>query len=47
MIAYWAIGTYLGKAVSQNAKRHLVGHVKDIELPGGHFDPVNRVYATR
>ena len=47
VIAYWAIGTHLGPAVSQNAKRHLVGHVKDINLPGGHYDPVNRIYATR
>lgn len=47
VLAYWAIGTFLGPAVSQNAKRHLVGHVKDINLPGGHYDPVNRVYATR
>lgn len=28
VIAYWAMGTFYGPAVSQNAKRHLVGHVK-------------------
>ena len=47
VLAYWIMGSFLGHAVSQNAKRHLVGHVKDINLPGGHYDPVNRVYATR
>ncbi len=44
-IAFWAIGTHLGEAISQNAKGHLLGHVKDI----GH-DPANpehRLYATR
>ncbi len=43
--AFWGIGTHLGEAVSQNAKGHLLGHVKDI----GH-DPANpehRLYATR
>ena len=40
VLAYWAMGTVFGPAVSQNAKRHLVGHVKDIMLPGGHYDPV-------
>ena len=27
--AYWAIGTWIGDAVSQNAKAHLLGHVID------------------
>jgi Taurine catabolism dioxygenase TauD, TfdA family len=43
--AFWGIGTYFGHAVSQNAKGHLLGHVRDI----GH-DPTNpehRLYATR
>ena len=40
--AYFGIGTHLGPACSQNAKCHLVGHVKDINLPGGFQDPVNR-----
>ena len=42
--AYWGLGTHFGRAVSQNAKGHRLGHVKDI----GH-DPANphhRVYAT-
>lgn len=29
-IAFWGIGTYLGQAVSQNAKGHLLGHVVDL-----------------
>jgi len=29
-IVYWGIGTYFGDAVSQNAKGHLLGHVKDL-----------------
>jgi hypothetical protein len=43
-LAYWGIGTYFGEAVSQNAKGHLLGHVKDI----GHdpHNPLHRVYAT-
>lgn len=30
MIAYWALGLQFGDPVSQNAKGHLIGHVKDI-----------------
>lgn len=43
-LAYWGIGTYFGEAVPQNAKGHLLGHVKDI----GHdpHNPLHRVYAT-
>jgi hypothetical protein len=29
-IAYWLIGTQFGEPVSQNAKGHLLGHVKDL-----------------
>ena len=29
-IAYWGIGTWFGEPVSQNAKGHLLGHVKDL-----------------
>ncbi len=44
-IAYWGIGTYIGHAVSQNAKGHLLGHVKD--LGGTSFaNPTNRGYET-
>ncbi|MEQ9123878.1 MAG: TauD/TfdA family dioxygenase, partial [Alphaproteobacteria bacterium] len=28
--AFWAIGTHLGAAVSQNAKGHALGHVRDL-----------------
>ncbi len=28
MLAYWGFGLYWGKAVSQNAKGHILGHVK-------------------
>ena len=44
-VAFWGIGTQLGEAISQNAKGHLLGHVKDI----GHdpHNPEHRLYATR
>lgn len=29
--AFWGIGTYLGTAISQNGKGHLLGHVKDLD----------------
>jgi hypothetical protein len=43
-IAYMGLGTYLGVARSQNAKGHLLGHVKDL----GHDinDPKVRYYQT-
>lgn len=28
--AFWGLGTHIGKAVSQNGKGHLLGHVKDL-----------------
>ncbi|MGE0420147.1 MAG: TauD/TfdA family dioxygenase, partial [Acetobacteraceae bacterium] len=28
--AYWGIGTYFGHARSQNARGHLLGHVRDL-----------------
>lgn len=28
IIAYWGFGLYWGKAVSQNKKGHLIGHIK-------------------
>ncbi|KAL6781596.1 hypothetical protein ACKKBF_B08640 [Auxenochlorella protothecoides x Auxenochlorella symbiontica] len=42
--AYWIIGLHWGKAVSNNHKGHLVGHIKDI----GHdpASPSTRLYAT-
>ena len=30
--AYWGIGTYFGSARSQNAKGHVLGHVRDLGL---------------
>jgi hypothetical protein len=44
-IAFWGIGRYVGDPVSQNAKGHLLGHVKD--LGGTSFaNPNNRGYET-
>jgi len=43
-IAYLGIGCWLGSARSQNAKGHLLGHVKDLGLDIG--DPRVRYYQT-
>jgi len=44
-IAFWGMGSHIGLPVSQNAKGHLLGHVKD--LGGTSFDnPKNRGYQT-
>ena len=40
---YWGIGAHLGDAVSQNAKGHVLGHVKDLGLAEG---PSRRPYQT-
>jgi hypothetical protein len=40
---YWGIGAHLGDAVSQNAKGHLLGHIKDLGRPEG---PSTRPYQT-
>src|SRR5882724_10750949 len=42
--AYWGIGTYFGSARSQNAKGHLLGHVRDQGLSSK--DPNVRIYQT-
>lgn len=42
--AYWGIGTYLGHARSQNAKGHVLGHVRDMGLAT--TDPKVRIYQT-
>jgi hypothetical protein len=42
--AYWGIGTYIGNARSQNAKGHVLGHVRDLGLSSK--DPNVRVYQT-
>lgn len=43
-IAFWGIGTRFGRAISQNAKGHLLGHVKD--FGGDYNDPNVRGYQT-
>ncbi|MGC8476430.1 MAG: TauD/TfdA family dioxygenase [Acetobacteraceae bacterium] len=42
--AYWAIGSYFGNARSQNAKGHLLGHVRDLGMSSK--DPNVRIYQT-
>ena len=44
IILYWGIGLYFGDAVPQNAKGHLLGHVKN--LGNDPFDPMTRIYTT-
>ena len=41
---YWGLGAYLGKAVSQNAQGHLLGHV--IDIGRSIDDPGARTYQT-
>ena len=43
--AFWGIGAHFGSARSQNAKGHLMGHIKDVGLHSD--DPNVRVYQTR
>lgn len=42
--SYWGIGTYFGKAISQNSKGHLLGHVRDIG--NDPKNPLHRIYTT-
>jgi hypothetical protein len=42
--AYWGIGSYFGSARSQNAKGHVLGHVRDLGLKAD--DPKVRIYQT-
>lgn len=42
--AYWGIGTYFGNARSQNAKGHVLGHVRDLGFSSR--DPNVRIYQT-
>jgi hypothetical protein len=44
-IAFFGIGTHIGRARSQNAQGHMLGHVKD--LGGSSLDPSVRIYQTR
>jgi hypothetical protein len=43
-IAFWGIGQHLGEPVSQNAKGHLLGHVKDLGY--SRKNPGHRGYQT-
>ncbi|GLC60278.1 hypothetical protein PLESTB_001593600 [Pleodorina starrii] len=45
LAAYWILGLHWGRAVPQNAKGHLIGHIKDI----GHDpkNPLTRLYASK
>ena len=42
---FWGVGAHLGRALPQNAKGHLLGHVKDLGRDG--HDPSARLYQTR
>ncbi|HEX6101677.1 MAG TPA: TauD/TfdA family dioxygenase, partial [Alphaproteobacteria bacterium] len=44
-IAFFGLGTHLGRARSQNAKGHVLGHVRDLGLDPA--DPNVRIYQTR
>lgn len=41
---YWGLGAHLGRAVSQNAKGHLLGHVRNLDKDTQ--DPAVRIYQT-
>ncbi len=43
-IAYFLIGSYFGWAIPQNAKGHVLGHVRDIGLDPS--NPTHRLYGT-
>jgi hypothetical protein len=45
-IAYWGLGTYFGRARSQNAQGHLLGHVYDLGKGLSATNPNLRSYAT-
>lgn len=42
---FWGIGSYIGRPVSQNAKGHMLGHVKDLGYQQS--NPEHRGYQTR
>jgi hypothetical protein len=44
-VAFYGLGTHLGRALSQNAQGHLLGHVRDQGLSS--VDPNVRIYQTR
>ena len=41
---FWGLGTYLGRAVSQNGQGHVLGHVKDLGYDAN--NPSTRLYQT-
>jgi hypothetical protein len=45
-VTYCGIGSYFGAMCSQNAKGHLLGHVRDLGGPPASVDPTVRAYAT-
>ena len=45
-LAYWCIGTYLGKGAAQNAQGDMLGHVTNLGVDY-HVDPRARGYQTR
>ncbi|KAG2436556.1 hypothetical protein HYH02_011493 [Chlamydomonas schloesseri] len=44
LTAWWILGLHWGRAVPQNAKGHLIGHIKDLGRDPA--DPNTRLYAT-
>lgn len=44
-VAFFGIGAHLGRALSQNAQGHVLGHVRDLGLSSD--DPNVRIYQTR
>jgi hypothetical protein len=44
-VAFYGLGAHLGRAVSQNAQGHVLGHVRDMGLSTS--DPNVRIYQTR
>jgi hypothetical protein len=44
-VAFFGLGTHLGHPLSQNAKGHVLGHVRDMGLASS--DPNVRIYQTR
>ena len=44
-VVFYGLGAHLGRALSQNAQGHVLGHVRDLGLSSG--DPNVRIYQTR
>ncbi|MFZ2649817.1 MAG: TauD/TfdA family dioxygenase [Burkholderiaceae bacterium] len=43
-VAFYGLGAHLGRALSQNAQGHVLGHVRDLGLSSS--DPLVRIYQT-